>query len=489
MLWYIYDIIREGYEDKNLSLLDFSYSYWGIEGVKMFSLIRRFGKSKSNSKYRDIEESYKNVFKLEIKEHFASAIKEIFSIAFIAHLASIIALYQVLFGENRTFEPRKISHWIILSILIFLLVHGFFEVGRQVKKKNCYLIDYARLHDFLTVARYEAESSIINIGGDLSWLDKDMASLKEIKEEHPQVQIKIYYDKQKLSHETKQLVKKLQEDQVVELIPYPCNINPPLIRCMVTDFNYSDTKDCKIYLYRKVDKTAKQNQDTFDWREYNYESNPELYEGISSILNILDKIKYPSILIGVSGINNSGKTSIITKCAEILRKNFSVRIVEDIFNGITTRPQIDRLNQTLFTKLAVIIEGNYTEQIVIFDRTPFDNLVYYIMREMCKTKPFNREAKKNTILATYNSIVRREQNKFDLKFQVKRKKEMPNYSTKWVSAKERKCVLDLYQEMEIDYMSDYEDRFLIGDDSFSHDVTKAAEIMAEKITEYYYINL
>ena len=75
MLWYIYDIIREGYEDKNLSLLDFSYSYWGIEGVKMFSLIRRFGKSKSNSKYRDIEESYKNVFKLEIKEHFASAIK------------------------------------------------------------------------------------------------------------------------------------------------------------------------------------------------------------------------------------------------------------------------------------------------------------------------------------------------------------------------------------------------------------------------------
>lgn len=38
MLWYIYDIIREGYEDKNLSLLDFAYSYWGDRGSKNVQL-------------------------------------------------------------------------------------------------------------------------------------------------------------------------------------------------------------------------------------------------------------------------------------------------------------------------------------------------------------------------------------------------------------------------------------------------------------------
>ena len=455
----------------------------------MFRAIRQYRNPIKSSKYRDIEESYNNVLNIERKAGYQNVLSAIFSMAFVAHFVSIIGLYQLLFGGDRSFKPEKFIHWVALGILIALLIHGLIEVWKKMKNTDLYLVNYSQLHDLLTVARYEAENSIINIGGDLSWLDKDIDSLKEIKEEHPQIKIKIYYDKQKLSHDTKKLVKNLQEEEIVELIPYPTNIKTPEIRCMVTDFNYSDTKECKIYIYRKVERKFKKNRDIFEWREYSYENNPELYDAIASILNILNKVKCSSILIGVSGINNSGKTSIIRECAEILKKSFSVYVVEDIFRDITTKSQIDRLNQTLFTKLAIIIEENYEEQIVIFDRTPFDNFVYYIMREMCKANALTRQFKKNTILTTYNSIIRKEQNKFDLKFQVKRKKELPNYSTKWVSAKERKCALDLYQEMEIEYMSDYETCFRIGDDAFSQDVESAAKIMAEKITEYYYINV
>lgn len=76
--------------------------------------------------------------------------------------------------------------------------------------------------------------------------------------------------------------------------------------------------------------------------------------------------------------------------------------------------------------------GDYKEQIIIFDRTPFDNFMYYIMREMEKKHFMYDRNKKNSILMEYGNIIEKEQNKFDLIFKVKRKYENTNESTTWV---------------------------------------------------------
>ena len=135
----------------------------------MFRAIRQYRKLTKSSKYRDIEESYNNVLNIERKEGYQNVLRAICSMAFVAHFVSIVGLYQLLFGGDRSFKPEKFIHWSALGVLIALLIHGLIEVWKKMKNTDSYLVNYSQLHDLLTVARYEAENSIINIGGDLSW--------------------------------------------------------------------------------------------------------------------------------------------------------------------------------------------------------------------------------------------------------------------------------------------------------------------------------
>lgn len=63
-----------------------------------------------------------------------------------------------------------------------------------------------------------------------------------------------------------------------------------------------------------------------------------------------------------------------------------------------------------------VINESYKEQIIIFDRTPFDNFMYYIMREMEKKHFMYDRNKKNSILMEYGNIIEKEQNKFGVRY-------------------------------------------------------------------------
>lgn len=87
----------------------------------------------------------------------------------------------------------------------------------------------------------------------------------------------------------------------------------------------------------------------------------------------------------------------------------------------------------------------------------------------------------------YGNIIEKEQNKFDLIFKVKRKYENTNESTTWVSINERKRVSALYKEQEYNFIPKYSEIYEIGSETFVDDVTVAAEKMAQKIYDYYYM--
>ena len=453
----------------------------------------RDNKSCLVSNYIDIKESYKNVRKKRIKEISYLALKTIFSCEFIAHVSSTVSVITLYWGVwvNRKFDKDNIIDWLVCVIALGIIIWGLYNIVNKIRKKYTVVLNYNLLHDFLTVARCEAENTIINIGGDLSWLDKDLESLREIKNEHSNIKIRIYYDKKSLSLNTKLLVSKIRKEKIVELIPYPESITPPSIRCMITDYNgvENEMEDCKIYLYSKHKRIddSQHLKDKFLWQEYNSKNNRELYDAISSLLEMLEKLENRCILVGVTGINNCGKTSIIEKCKKILAEDFTVRIVPDLFVNIHDRSEIIKVNYKILLQSLFVINESYKEQIIIFDRTPFDNFMYYIMREMEKKHFMYDRNKKNSILMEYGNIIEKEQNKFDLIFKVKRKYENTNESTTWVSINERKRVSALYKEQEYNFIPKYSEIYEIGSETFVDDVTVAAEKMAQKIYDYYYM--
>ena len=155
--------------------------------------------------------------------------------------------------------------------------------------------------------------------------------------------------------------------------------------------------------------------------------------------------------------------------------------------GITGMWQVSGRSDITDLQSLFVINESYKEQIIIFDRTPFDNFMYYIMREMEKKHFMYDRNKKNSILMEYGNIIEKEQNKFDLIFKVKRKYENTNESTTWVSINERKRVSALYKEQEYNFIPKYSEIYEIGSETFVDDVTVAAEKMAQKIYDYYYM--
>lgn len=124
-------------------------------------------------------------------------------------------------------------------------------------------------------------------------------------------------------------------------------------------------------------------------------------------------------MVGISGLNNTGKTSIINKCKEKLQKNFSVRIVPDTFHQVITNKDFSYINRQIIFKQLSDLHTKYKEDIVIFDRTPFDNFIYLVMREtMSGVARLGK--RKNNLFFEYSRMIREQMQNYDLVYNVKR---------------------------------------------------------------------
>lgn len=441
-------------------------------------------KPKNSSKYTDIEVSYKKVKNRRWRwNRILQMLKEP---QVVAHIASVVTILVTFFGT----EPgdNQIFNIIIVIFGIVWIATGIYSMKALFNKETKAVVNYSELHDLLTVARFEAQKSIINIGGDLSWLKKDIGTLREIKDEHPDVQIKIYYDKGKLSQETKKLIADLRAENSIQLLPYPMDFQTPSIRCMVTDFEDAEIENCKIYLYPKVEgeNAAQHLKDKFAWQEYTYKTNPNLFDSVTSLLNALESVCHHQVIVGITGINNTGKTSIVNKCKEKLPANFSVRIVPDAFSMVTGNEEFSYVNRQIIFQQVIDLHQKYTEDIIIFDRTPFDNFIYLVMREMMSETDKRQKRRKNALFIEYAKLIQELMKNFDLIYGVKRKKESNDCKTKWITPKERKVLLKLYNEFSGKFLSRDVQHFEVSGEAFEKDVEEAALELVNYIQEYYY---
>lgn len=442
----------------------------------------RLRKEKVTAEHSDILISYNNVRHRKWK--ICNLSQLLIEPSVIAHIASVLTIISMLPSQ---FKSGSWNLFIIIAGIIWI-ISGIYSMRYLFNTRRVAVVNYMELHDLLTVARYEAERSIITIGGDLSWLKKDIKTLREIKEEHPHIHIYIYYEKDKLSRDTKELVETLECESSIKLIPYPVNMPVPLIRCMVTDYDLKENGNCKIYTYPKVkwDNTSNHEKDKFLWNEYTYQTNPNLYNAVVSLLESLNAAPLHQVFVGISGINNTGKTSIINKCKEILDDNFTVRVIPDIFVGKDLKGDYSRENRQILLRQGEDLCEKYTEQIIIFDRTPFDNLMYLMMREMMKSK-YRRDNSqiKMELYMEYNRFIVTQMEKFDLLYYIQRINELSARATKKVSLKERNCVRNLYNEYWDNFFPRDTRTFKIGD-LYEEDIEKAATELAADIRHYYY---
>ena len=433
-------------------------------------------------KYTDILQSYKNVKHYRWNFHNMRVL--LVEPSVIAHISSVLTIISMLRAQ---FESGKWNIFLFVTGVIWI-VSGICSMKHIFNTRRESVVDYMKLHDLLTVARYEAEKSIITIGGDLSWLRKDIMTLREIKEEHPYVQIYIYYDKDKLSTGTKKLVRELEFESSIQLIPYPDNVPIPQIRCMVTDYDLSENGNCKIYTYPKIkwDTISNHEKDKFLWNEYTYQTNPNLYNAVISLLQNLKSASLHQVFIGITGLNNTGKTSIINRCKKILDNSFTVRVVPDVFIGENHNRDYRKENHQILLKQAMDLYEKYDEQIIIFDRTPFDNLMYLIMREMMKPKHIsNKNTVKVKLYSEYSKFVERQMKKFNQIYYIQRIDEMDASATTKVSVKERECVRNLYNEYTY-YFFPRDKKDIFTGKPYEEDIEKNATYLANDISHYYY---
>ena len=363
-------------------------------------------------------------------------------VSYISSLLAIITLKY--FKENQFyFNTNSISDYAILLISIALFLVGLISILRELKVRFPLIVSRDQLHDLLTLARYNAEYSIINFAGDLSWLAGDFESINIIKKLHPNVTFTIFYDKEYTSSSALPLIKQLQDNNIANLIPY-INNNSMKIKCMVTDLDSdNDTRNSsKIFIYTKLNDSS----DKFIWQQFSAE-NKEIYHALESILYILKNVNKPQLKIGISGVNNIGKTTLVKLCNEELSRRHDVKIYNDFFSLYNKK--------TLYHNICIlfsqsIMEASCKNKINIFDRTLLDNFVYACIREeelqlkylshgKVRRDSFNElHPDLNSLYETLYPSIISQLNTYDLIVFLRRKNDPYTLSTTHVSSLQRK---------------------------------------------------
>jgi hypothetical protein len=272
--------------------------------------------------------------------------------------------------------------WLVLIICIASIIFSIFVIKdkyTEIKKKDdeFQIFERDKFFDFIDKERLNARSSIINIVGDMSWIDQEKEKIEQLINTTNNLSMIFYYDpdvtesKQKIIDEYKRMGAKM--------IPYPVSGGAD-IKLMVIDIETEESS--KMYGIERCNESGFQGFKVHIFDNYTYP-----IKMAKEFLRFLPLLKR-TIVIGISGINNIGKTTLI---GEIKRQlNNKVVVIDDPWVDIekpkdTTSTDEKRiysrnvalacLHKQLFDFLQVFF-ANADKKVIIFDRTPLDNCVF-----------------------------------------------------------------------------------------------------------------
>lgn len=276
---------------------------------------------------------------------------------YLGSAASIITLNFHI--DNKWVFKGNLFDWFIIILCGSGLIHTIMIVIKEVKQNSKVLIFEEKddFYKYIQKERKKANSSIVNLAGNLSWLRKEKDKLIALKKYKPELKIEIYYDEIEAGLEA--FIKECKDAGIV-IEPYPIR-NLPNIKSIVVDSkNGEEAKMYVILRYHDGFKVHLCDKDSFSLKF------------AQSLISCLPKLKQKKI-IGLSGINNIGKTSIATA----LKKHYGekIAIIDDPFIS-----DYESNSDTAFVCLNKQIKEylqalNSDKEIILFDRTPIDNYV------------------------------------------------------------------------------------------------------------------
>ena len=351
-----------------------------------------------------------------------------------AHLGSIVTISVAWFMRTGSFQfsTDYWADWVIAGFLVFVACSGVRIVLDNVTVQREMTVNRAELTDLLSIARADAELSVLNIGGDLSWLQDDFLALSAVRRFKPELKFRIYYDRSRVSGKMTQLIADTYS-LGIDLIPYPHPVSPS-IRCMLVDREVRD--NCRVYVYshaRIPTVGEPRNKHLFLWQVFGPESL-FIMEGLSALVETLEATQTHPIRIGISGLNNVGKTQLSTKLRDTLDGKYRVKLFPDQFRISGSGTTVEDNYIILFSQL--MNEANGSADICIFDRTVVDNLCFLRLRSGNNNKVYQALAPK---IANFIK-------NYDLIVHVRKSEEDFTHDSTRVTGAHRKFVGDVLDE-------------------------------------------
>lgn len=414
----------------------------------------------------DLSETRQRLATLRRNQRFASLRRALVPIT--AHIAGVTTMFTVCFlrGGPFAFDATSWVDWIVSAVLAFIVASGLYITIRELRRVNgVIIVERTQLADLLAIARFDAETSAETLAGDLSWLEEEAPALRAIKEERPTLNISVFYDRDRVPPDSLLSVKEL-ENSGIELVPYPRGI-APRIRCIVVDRASPDSM--RAYTYQRHGSEVPglpRARHQFEWQE-SKASGTSVVSALSSIVAILSARLTPTVRIGISGINNVGKTTFANTLRSALQQNFTVDLIPDLFRTVENGTELNGNLRIMFEQLANNLS---IADVCIYDRTLIDNLCFLRMRNRQDESLYHSLA---PVVAAASRIL-------DLTFDVCSSTSSRIHKSRHVSAADRKFVRvaldDFFTTYDVNRV-----RLVVDPDDFEVSIKKAVASATERV--------
>lgn len=234
------------------------------------------------------------------------------------------------------------------------------------------------LRDIVAAVRLQANSSVISVVGDLSWIADEMPAFRVVKQQRPELRLCIFYDGAKVHRDMAPMLLELRR-LGVELRPYPSEINARL-RCMLIDSDNRSARRVGWISHAEIPNPAvPKDEHEFFWNMAGI-GEDMLLDSIQDFAETLSQLPRPALKIGIIGVNNVGKTKFTEQLK--IRLNtmmFKNRIIPDIFDHVESGTSLEA-NHAMLTRQLIAETAGTDFDIYLFDRTSVDNYCYFCLR-------------------------------------------------------------------------------------------------------------
>lgn len=322
------------------------------------------------------------IFWLIFKQQWTNIVQDCF-----VYWGTTITICCASFKDGIDYD--KLQHILILLLLLVVALTYIVRTYRIFAKWTH--IDFPRdlFFDYISSQVNSADNHIISIAGDLSWLKRQKDTYEKVRKKN--VSVEIYFSKDNIigNNETELLIEEYRA-LGIKMIPYPDDVKGKNIKGILID---SD-EIAKFFSF------CKKGDDIINCTKYFSDSNE--YRLAQSFINSVNRHitleeKYKEsqsnspILIGVSGLNNIGKTTLCNKLK--LKLGSLLVTIDDTFIGDV---KISNFEVALFCLLNQLLEynkilkENKDKTVFLFDRTPIDNFAFLSLYKSEEYKKYDR---------------------------------------------------------------------------------------------------